>query len=112
MRHQVGMLAGIRLTCVKLRQAYGDCILSLVTSASILQGLAGDPEQPGASLGEVERRILEATPRHEHHLAYDVFGVGVVHAPAHEQEQVDVRRVIQLAEAVFSSPRWRRRSHT
>ena len=86
-------------------EADRDGLVPVLATPGGLQGLAGHAEEPGPRGRQVRRDLIEAAPRDEHDLTDDVLGVSRMHAPADETEQVDVRRVVDVPEALLTLPR-------
>lgn len=104
---QVRVLVSIGGTVTDFGQANRDGIVAVVTTLRVLEGLACHAEEPGARRRNVYRDVIETTPRDKHDVTDDVLSVGRMDAPADEAEEIEVRRIVDLAEALFALRRRR-----
>ena len=102
--NEIGVVTSVRGTVPDFGEADRDGIVPVLAATGVLEGLAGHAEEPGARGRRVGRDVVEAAPRDEHDITDNVLGVSWMHTSAHETKQIDVRRVVDVPEALFTLP--------
>jgi len=103
-RNEIGVVTSVRGTVPDFGEADRDGIVPVLAATGVLEGLAGHAEEPGARGRRVGRDVVEAAPRDEHDITDNVLGMSWMHTSAYETKQIDVRRVVDVPEALFTLP--------